>query len=73
MIKDLLKEDLVGKYFNRDTYQVAYSKSFVMPPEDHGYVKNMKAYHDLENDKCICRHYDNPNLFIKGFRIIVKD
>jgi hypothetical protein len=75
MLKDLLHKAILGYYFNEKTLQIAYSKGYLMNPEDHGYMKGMKAYHDLETDLCICRHFDNATLSLmsKGFKQIVKD
>lgn len=77
MNRVLLQEDLLGKYFNEKTLQVAYDKgTWCMEPEDHGYVKGMKGYHDFENDMCICRNFDNPLVSLTekyGFKCIVDD
>lgn len=77
MNRILLQEDLLGKYFNEKTLQVAYDKgTWCMDPGDHGYVKGMKGYHDFENDMCICRSFDNPLISLTqkhGFKCIVED
>ena len=77
MLRDLLKEDLIGKYFNEKTLQVAYHKHQYghLEPGDHGYMKGMNGFHDLENDLCICRHFDNSTTQLrnKGFKAIVPD